>query len=146
MPRAFSKNVLSGSTVSFLELSDLSYWLEVDGPLMDEIGFQPLISFLKQKQKHSLFLNNYKFIGNCKEMYREIPKKLFFNFLNIFSKDFIYLFLERGEGKERNTRPVTQACTLTGNQTGGPLLHSPGFNPLNHSSQGRFPGNIYLQS
>ena len=49
-----------------------------------------------------------------------------------FFKDFIYLFLERGEGKEKEreknihvwlprahpqlgTRPVTQACALTGN-------------------------------
>ena len=56
-------------------------------------------------------------------------------------KDFIYLFLERGEGRniewERNinvwlpltrpsvgTRPTTQACALTGNQTGEPLVHT----------------------
>ena len=49
----------------------------------------------------------------------------------IHSKDFIYSFLERGEGRERNTNewlpltcpllrtwPTTQACALTGNQTG----------------------------
>ena len=59
-----------------------------------------------------------------------------------FFKDFIYSFLERGEGKdkerERNinvwlpltcpplgTWPATQACALSGNQTGDPLVRSP---------------------
>ena len=59
-----------------------------------------------------------------------------------FKEDFIYLFLERrqGKGKERerninvwlplmcpplNTWPATQACALTGNQTSDPLVHSP---------------------
>ena len=58
-----------------------------------------------------------------------------------FFKDFIYLFLERGEGweteRKRNinvwlplmcpllgTWPTTQACALTGNRTGDPLVHS----------------------
>ena len=68
-----------------------------------------------------------------------------------FKKDFIYLFLERGkEGeKERNinvwlplmrsllgTWPTTQACALTGNQTGDPLVHRLALNPLNHTIQG----------
>ena len=71
-----------------------------------------------------------------------------------FFKDFIYLFLQRGEGKgrrkkERNinvwlplahpmlgTWPATQACALTGDQTRDPLVHSPELNPLSHSSQG----------
>ena len=56
-------------------------------------------------------------------------------------KDFIYLFLERGEGieKERETKinvwlplrwppvgtwPENQACALTGNRTVNPLVHS----------------------
>ena len=40
------------------------------------------------------------------------------------------------------TRPLlgswfaTQACALTGNQTGDPLVHSPALNPLGHTSQG----------
>ena len=55
---------------------------------------------------------------------------------------FIYLFLERGEEKEKErernisvwlplerplwwTWPATQACALTGNRTGNPLVHSP---------------------
>ena len=58
-----------------------------------------------------------------------------------FLKDFIYLFLERGEGKEKErarniivwlplvcllleTWPTTQACALTGNRTWDLLVHS----------------------
>ena len=60
--------------------------------------------------------------------------------INSFSKRF-YLFLERGEGKEKERErkinvwlplarpllgiwPPTQACVLTGNRTGGPLVCS----------------------
>ena len=32
--------------------------------------------------------------------------------------------------------PETQACALTGNQTGDPLVCRPVLNPLNHTSQG----------
>ena len=61
---------------------------------------------------------------------------------------FIYLFLERGEGKERNinvwlplthpllgTWPATQARALTGNRTGDPLVCRSALNPLSHTSQ-----------
>ena len=58
-----------------------------------------------------------------------------------FKKDFIYLFLQRGEGKEKEketiinmwlplscpmlgTWPATQACAPNGNQTRNPLGHS----------------------
>ena len=68
-------------------------------------------------------------------------------------KDVIYLFLERGKGREeereRNinvwlpltcpipiTWPVTQACALTRTQTGDPLVHRPELNPLSCTSQG----------
>ena len=70
-----------------------------------------------------------------------------------FFKDFIYLFLERGEGEEKGgesninvwlrlersllgTWPATQACALTRNWTSGPLVHRPAPSPLSHSSQG----------
>ena len=60
----------------------------------------------------------------------------------LFFKDFIYLCLERGEGKEKEserninvwlplvrppleTQPTTQACALTGNQTSDPLVTGP---------------------
>ena len=68
---------------------------------------------------------------------------------------FVYLFLERVEGREKErerninmwlplvhpllgTGPATQACALTGNWTNNPLLHSLVFNPLSHTSQGLF--------
>ena len=34
------------------------------------------------------------------------------------------------------TWPVTQACALTGNQTGDPLVHRTVLNSLNHTNQG----------
>ena len=71
-----------------------------------------------------------------------------------------YLFLERGErGRKRRgetlmwesyinrlplsrpllgTWPVTQACTLTGNQTGDSLVCRLVLNPLSHTSQSGF--------
>ena len=66
----------------------------------------------------------------------------------------IYLFLERGERREKErerkidvylplahpllgTWPTTQACALTGNQTGDPLVLRPTLNPLSHTSQGK---------
>ena len=62
-----------------------------------------------------------------------------------FFKDFIYLFSEREREGERErekhqfviscTPPTrdqqaTQACALTGNQTGDLLVHRPVLNPL----------------
>ena len=54
--------------------------------------------------------------------------KVFLGFFCLFLKDFIYLFLEKGEGRERSINewlrlshpllgiwPATQACALTGN-------------------------------
>ena len=65
----------------------------------------------------------------------------------------LYLFLEREEGRDKERdRSInvwlplvcpllgiwlaTQACALTGNQTGGPLVHRPMLNPLSHTSWG----------
>ena len=82
---------------------------------------------------------------------------LFFSFLGdlvFFLKDFVYLFLERVEGKEeereRNinvwlplmcpklgTWPATQECSLTRNWTGDPLVCRPALNPLSYTSQGQ---------
>ena len=75
-----------------------------------------------------------------------------------FFKHFIYLFLERGQGREKEretnvdvwekhrsfashtpptgTWPVTQACALTGNQTSDILVCRTMLNPLSHTSQG----------
>ena len=74
------------------------------------------------------------------------------NYKPTFFLDFIfYLFLERGEGKERErnisvwwplehpllgTWPAIQASALTGDRTGDPLVLRPALNPLSHTSQG----------
>ena len=70
-----------------------------------------------------------------------------------FYKDFIYLFLERGEEREKEeekhqlvasrtrpqlrTWPTTQACALTRNQTSDPLVSRLVLSPLSYISQGR---------
>ena len=71
----------------------------------------------------------------------------------VCKEHFIYLFLEKGEGKEQErerninvwlplmrpllgTWPATQACALTGNRTGDLLVHRPALIPLSHASQG----------
>ena len=36
------------------------------------------------------------------------------------------------------TWPITQACTLTGNRTGDPLVHRMALDPLSYTSQGCF--------
>ena len=73
--------------------------------------------------------------------------------LFFFVEDFIYVFLERGEGREKEgerninvwlplthtplgTWPTNQACALTGNRTGGSLVRRPALKPLSHTSQG----------
>ena len=69
----------------------------------------------------------------------------------LFKKDFIYLILEKeGMEKERERNinvwlllvyplweTTTQACALTGNQTGDPLVSRPVLNPLSHTTQGK---------
>ena len=73
-----------------------------------------------------------------KLLLKNLFPNLVYNIFYLFFKDFIYLFLERGNGRERNidvwlpltwpplgTWPATQACAVTGNQTGNPLVPSP---------------------
>ena len=86
--------------------------------------------------------------GSFKEQILIIPRISYF-------KDFIYLFLERWVGSEKETErnvnvwlplthpllgtwPTTQAHDLTGNQTSDLSVHRPALNPLSHTSQG-FP-------
>ena len=71
--------------------------------------------------------------------------QLFFFFLKI-----LFIFRKKGREGEKHQCVVascmppagdlatTQACALTGNQTGDPLVHRPAFNPLSHSSQSIF--------
>ena len=89
----------------------------------------PLVGQLPPSSSGSLLCVNWSPV---------LPKLVTFFFL----KDFIYLFLEREEGREKErernvnvwlpltwpplgTWPATQECALTGNQTGDPLVHSP---------------------
>ena len=78
---------------------------------------------------------------------------------NIFLRLFIYLFLENGEGKEKEREismcgcllcapcwglgPLTQACALAGNQTGYLMVLRPMLNSLSYTSQSR---SVYLFS
>ena len=71
----------------------------------------------------------------------------------LFFKDFICLVLQKGEGREKErerninvlplvhlllgTWPATQACALTENQTGDPLVRRLALSPLSHTSQGQ---------
>ena len=78
-------------------------------------------------------------------------------YLCIFKKRF-YLFLERGEGREKGretsiwerdmdwlpltrpllgTWPISQTCALTGNRTCNHLVHRLAFNLLSHPSRQR---------
>ena len=71
----------------------------------------------------------------------------------LFKNDFIYLFLEREEKRERNINvllplvhpqlgawPTIQACAPTGNWTSGPLV----CRPVLKSIEPRQPGCIFL--
>ena len=76
-----------------------------------------------------------------------------------FFKDFIYSFLERGKGREKEkemlmcerhinhlpltrtqlgTWPTTQVCALAGDRTDDLLVRRLTLNPLSHTSQGQF--------
>ena len=93
-------------------------------------------------------LSKYLYIYIYIYIYKRVSITTFIYLFNFF-KDFIYLFLDRGEGRERNinvwlplehpllgTWPATLACALTGNQTGDPLVCGPALNLLSHTSQG----------
>ena len=83
--------------------------------------------------------------------------------LPLSKKDFIYLFLEMGEGKEekmeRNinvwllltwpelgTWPAIQACTLTGNRTNDSFIQSLALNPQSHTNQGSICFHLFVSS
>ena len=74
-------------------------------------------------------------------------KKHLYLFKTIFSK-ILFIFRQngrKGEGKRERTSMCgcishalrsTQACALTGNRTGDPLVFRPVLSPLSHTSQG----------
>ena len=73
--------------------------------------------------------------------------------LFIFKRFYLFIFRERGRKGERErninvwlplmhpllgTWPATQACALTGNPTGDPLVGRLELNQLSHTSQGYY--------
>ena len=104
-----------------------------------------------------IHINQYSVLCSCNtRIFSPLPPIFLFIFFIFykFLKDFIYLFLKRGrEGKREgekhqcmvasHTSPLgtwsaTQACALTGNWTGDPLVCRPGLNTLNDTSLGSF--------
>ena len=94
-----------------------------------------------------MYIFTYNFI--------ELFIQYFPSFHFLFFKDFIYLFLETGEGREKEkkrninvwlplmwpplgTWPSTQTCALTENQTGNPLDRS-----CAQSTELRQPGQVF---
>ena len=89
-----------------------------------------------------------KFLEKFLSQYFQTRNLFFF-----FFKDFIYLLLERGKGREKvrernidqlpllgrqlGTWPATQACALTGNRTCDLMVHRPVLIPLSQTSQGQ---------
>ena len=78
-----------------------------------------------------------------------------------FLKDFIYLFVDRRKGREKERQryitvslpvlcpplgswPETQACAPTGNRTCGPLVHRLALSPQSHTSQGLSVSSLLL--
>ena len=71
------------------------------------------------------------------KIYKLLIPGIFHVIPSCLKKYFIYLFLERGEGREKQRErnitvwlplmcPTTQACALPGNGTCDPLVHRPG--------------------
>ena len=94
-----------------------------------------------------------KYIEIFCPLFRIFYIEMIVDLYSFFSKDFIYLFLDRGKGVRKGgteasmcgcllltpllgTWPATQACALTGNQTSNPLFPRPALNPLSHTGQG----------
>ena len=82
---------------------------------------------------------------------QNIHVQVIVNDSTFLKKIFMYLFLERGEGREKEreiyidlplacpqqgTWPAAEACGLAGNRTRDLLVHRPALSPLSHTSQG----------
>ena len=106
-------------------------------------GIFPCIAVLTSSIINSFCL---VFCINASLIFQEINECIYF-----FKILFIF-FRERGRERERDgekhwlvasctcpqlgTWPTTQACALTGNQTGDLTVHRPMLNPLSHTTQG----------
>ena len=99
---------------------------------------------------------NFYYLKHCIE---KLFIYLYFYFWIVFFKKIFYLYLERGEGREKERErnidmcerhidwmplthpqlgnwPAVQACALTRNQTGNLPVCRPVLNPLSHTSKG----------
>ena len=115
-----------------------------------QVPFMPMLNFLRSEHILTASSSFQSLVWPRGECGRP-PTLIFFSFLRFcFFKDFIYLFLEKGTEGEREgkihvwlpllrpllgTWPTTQACALTRNRTGDPLVHRTALNPLSHTSQ-----------
>ena len=99
--------------------------------------------------------------GKTKLGDRDIVGNTDLSHFTFFKKKFTYLFLDRGEGREKEserninmwlplerlllgTWPAAQECALTGNQTGDPLVCRLALSPLSHTSQGWIQGTFLM--
>ena len=145
------------------------------GHLLFELPFQSffagIIHFWKQSSGHATSLWKKWTLSNAQTPQPDtlvlhdliLPPFSFYLFLfPFFIKYFIYLFLERREGKEEETGrslnvwlplecpqlgtwPATQACALMGNRTSDCLVRRLALNPLSYTSQGfLFPFKHFL--
>ena len=145
-----------------LRWSVQTHRINVYFPLYTSFQNNQLISGITQKwhwglcdfpsQNHNELFGQNKLMCLCSNPLWLFLLPFYFSFF--LKKDFIYLFLERGEGKEkereRNIRvgllltcqlgtwPVTQACSLIGNWTCDPLVRRPELNPLSYTSHAPF--------
>ena len=100
---------------------------------------------MKDLRPHSYYCSVHESLDLCK--FQVFPLK------SIFLKNYLFIFLERGERREKEkvrninvwlplahpppeTWPTTQACALTGNRTSDPLVCRLALNPLSYTSQG----------
>ena len=122
------------------------------------------------KHQSVLFLNKKNFLKTnlFSFQYCSISiKYLFLKCINLLIQFFfslkvyllIYLFIEREEGREKETerninclpfahpqpgtRPSTQECAMSGNQTSNPLVCRPALSPLSPTIQGQFFSSLY---
>ena len=87
---------------------------------------------------------------NQKAMFLDLDAKIKASIVMVDLKFlFIYFQREKKGGRKKHqhvvaswvsppseTQPATQACALTGNWTGDPLVRRPALNPLSHTNQG----------
>ena len=97
--------------------------------------------------------NIFSYFSDCLCLWTVFFVRHLFLNTKVFKRYFLFSFRQRGREGEREEKkyqcvvasctphngepdPTTQACALTGNQTGNPLVCRLVLNPLSHTSQG----------